>query len=73
MRDTSGRFLTATIPEEGNLLGRLERPITVCARQRPEWLQVVCEEPGVEEADLASGLDYYATVEPETDGPPIGH
>ncbi len=41
-------------------LSELERPITVCARQRPEWLAAVVAEPGVEEADLAEALAYYA-------------
>jgi pimeloyl-ACP methyl ester carboxylesterase len=38
----------------------LERPISVCCMERPEWLQAVAQEPGVEEVDLADALGHYA-------------
>lgn len=41
-------------------LSGLERPITVCAVGRPEWLRAVLEEPGVEEASLDESLAEYA-------------
>jgi pimeloyl-ACP methyl ester carboxylesterase len=41
-------------------LSELERPLTVCARERPAWLEAVVEEPGVAEASLAEALRFYA-------------
>ena len=40
----------------------LELPLHVCARQRPEWLAAVVEEPGVVEASLAEALACYAQL-----------
>jgi pimeloyl-ACP methyl ester carboxylesterase len=42
-------------------LSPLERPIFVCARQRPEWLEAVVAQPGVELASLEEALRAYAT------------
>jgi len=39
----------------------LDRPISVSCVERPEWLQAVAREPGVEEASLEDALAYYAT------------
>lgn len=40
----------------------LERPVTVAARSRPDWLKAVVGERGVAEATLAEALRYYAAV-----------
>lgn len=40
----------------------LDRPLTVCAVQRPEWLQAVVDTPSVAEAPLDDALAYYARL-----------
>lgn len=40
----------------------LERPISVCAIERPDWLGAVLEEPGVAVTDVAEALAHYARV-----------
>jgi pimeloyl-ACP methyl ester carboxylesterase len=41
-------------------LSELERPISVCAIERPEWLAAVVEEPGVALTTLGEALSHYA-------------
>jgi pimeloyl-ACP methyl ester carboxylesterase len=41
-------------------LSDLDRPLSVCAVERPDWLAAVVEEPGVEVTTLAEALDHYA-------------
>lgn len=43
-------------------LSGLERPITVCAIGRPDWLRAVIDEPGVEVVDLRDALAAYAQI-----------
>jgi pimeloyl-ACP methyl ester carboxylesterase len=43
-------------------LSGLERPISVCAVERPDWLRALVEEVGVEEASPEDALAYYAAV-----------
>jgi pimeloyl-ACP methyl ester carboxylesterase len=43
-------------------LSELERPISVCATERPDWLVAVVEEPGVATTSLAEALACYARV-----------
>jgi len=45
---------------QANQLSGLERPITVCAAERPRWLEAVAEAPGVERAQLADALADYS-------------
>lgn len=40
----------------------MERPVTVCAKSRPDWLKAVAAERGVAEATLEDALRYYAGV-----------
>lgn len=40
----------------------LERPVTVVAKARPDWLKAVLAEEGVAEATLEDALRYYAGV-----------
>jgi pimeloyl-ACP methyl ester carboxylesterase len=44
-------------------LSDLERPISVCAAERPDWLAAVIEEPGVLVTRLAEALAHYAGLE----------
>lgn len=43
-------------------LSGLERPVRVSATARPDWLQAVLEEPGVEACDAARALADYARI-----------
>jgi len=43
-------------------LSDLERPISVCAAERPDWLAAVIEEPGVLVTPLAEALAHYAAL-----------
>jgi pimeloyl-ACP methyl ester carboxylesterase len=44
-------------------LSGLGQPISVCAVERPEWLDAVVREVGVEETSLPEALDHCATLE----------
>jgi hypothetical protein len=55
-------YATSFVRQATHLSG-LARPITVCATERPSWLNAVVEEPGVETTSLAVALGYYAAVE----------
>ncbi|MEE8580903.1 MAG: alpha/beta hydrolase [Myxococcota bacterium] len=52
-------YATSYIRQSISLSG-LEQPITVCARERPPWLQAVAEEPGVAESTLRVSLELCA-------------
>lgn len=41
-------------------LSDLSRPITVCTRERPDWLAAVIDEPGVERSTVPEALTFYA-------------
>jgi len=41
-------------------LSELDRPISVCAIERPDWLAAVVEEPGAAVTTLAEALSHYA-------------
>ena len=47
---------------QANQLSGLEHPITVCAAERPSWLDAVVDAPGVERSSLAEALAHYASV-----------
>jgi pimeloyl-ACP methyl ester carboxylesterase len=53
-------------------LGPLERPITVCAKHRPEWLEAVVATTDTEEASLTEALDYYASARPTEESDAFG-
>jgi pimeloyl-ACP methyl ester carboxylesterase len=40
----------------------LERPISVVAKARPDWLKRIIEEPGVVESTIEEALDLYAST-----------
>jgi pimeloyl-ACP methyl ester carboxylesterase len=41
-------------------LSDLERPISVCTMERPDWLAAVVDEPGVATTTIAEALAHYA-------------
>jgi pimeloyl-ACP methyl ester carboxylesterase len=55
-------YATGFVRQATHLSG-LERPITVAAKERPDWLRGVLEEPGVEAAPLAEALAFYLQVD----------
>ncbi|MEE8557190.1 MAG: alpha/beta hydrolase [Myxococcota bacterium] len=52
-------YATSFVRQATHISG-LARPITVCAREQPDWLRAVIEEPGVEAASLDQALAFYA-------------
>ncbi|MDJ0785715.1 MAG: alpha/beta hydrolase [Myxococcota bacterium] len=59
-RDPRPPDYATTFVRQANELSGLSRPITVCCRERPEWLRAVEGEPGVERAEPEEALAYYA-------------
>jgi hypothetical protein len=60
-RDVRPPDYATSFVRQANELSGLPRPITLCCRERPDWLRAVAEEPGVEEAaSLADALAAYA-------------
>lgn len=55
--DYAAKF--AELAREGS---GLERPVTVCAKSRPDWLKAVLGERGVAESSLPEALAYYAAL-----------
>ena len=54
-----GDYATSFVRQAAHLSG-LETPITVCALARPDWLEAVANEPGVQVASLIEALQLYA-------------
>jgi pimeloyl-ACP methyl ester carboxylesterase len=54
-------YATAFARQATHLSGQ-EQPISVCARERPDWLAAVLAEPGVEDMRLADALSHYAAL-----------
>ena len=45
---------------QANELSGLERPISVCCVERPDWLEAIASEPGVDQSNLRAALSLYA-------------
>ena len=54
-------YATSFVRQASQLSG-LERPLSVCAVERPDWLAAVVEEPGAECTTLDEALAHYARV-----------
>jgi pimeloyl-ACP methyl ester carboxylesterase len=52
-------YVTVYARQAAQLSG-LQRPVSVCARERPRWLSAVLDEVGVEETSVAEALEHYA-------------
>jgi pimeloyl-ACP methyl ester carboxylesterase len=50
----------SSFARQASHLSGLERPLSVCARERPDWLIAVLDEPGVEVCELDAALRYHA-------------
>jgi pimeloyl-ACP methyl ester carboxylesterase len=55
-------YATAFVRQANELSG-LERPLSVCCAEHPDWLEAALREPGVERTRLADALAYYGAVE----------
>ena len=62
-RDVRPPDYASSFARQAAQLSALERPITVCAIGRPEWLRAVLEEPGVEESGVNDALTAYGEIE----------
>jgi pimeloyl-ACP methyl ester carboxylesterase len=54
-------YATAFLRQAIELSG-LERPLSVCCAERPEWLDAVAGEPGALQTDVGEALRHYAGV-----------
>jgi pimeloyl-ACP methyl ester carboxylesterase len=54
-------YATAFLRQAIELSG-LERPLSVCCVERPEWLAAVASEPGALETTVLEALGHYASV-----------
>jgi pimeloyl-ACP methyl ester carboxylesterase len=54
-------YATAFLRQAIELSG-LERPVSVCAAERPEWLAAVAAEPGALETTVDEALRHYAAL-----------
>jgi pimeloyl-ACP methyl ester carboxylesterase len=52
-------YATAFVRQADQMSG-LERPIAVCCAEKPDWLDAVLKEPGVQTASVEEALAYYA-------------
>jgi pimeloyl-ACP methyl ester carboxylesterase len=52
-------YATAFVRQANELSG-LERPVSVCCAEKPDWLEAVLREPGVQTASVEEALAYYA-------------
>ena len=52
-------YATAFVRQANELSG-LEYPIAVCCAEKPDWLEAVLEEPGVQTLSVEGALAYYA-------------
>jgi len=60
-RDVRPPDYATSFVRQASQLSQLDRPISVCAIERPDWLAAVVEEPGAVVTTLAEALSHYAT------------
>jgi pimeloyl-ACP methyl ester carboxylesterase len=52
-------YATAFV-RQANQISGLDRPIAVCCAEKPDWLEAVLKEPGVQTVSVEDALSYYA-------------
>jgi pimeloyl-ACP methyl ester carboxylesterase len=62
-RDVRPPDYATSFARQASALSELERPISVCAVERPDWLAAVIEEPGVAVTAVDEALAHYAQIE----------
>jgi hypothetical protein len=61
-RDVRPSDYATSFVRQTTQLSDLERPISVCGVERPDWLAAVIEEPGVALTSIAEALACYAEI-----------
>jgi pimeloyl-ACP methyl ester carboxylesterase len=61
-RDIRPPDYATSFVRQANQLSGLERPLSVCAVERPDWLAAVVAEPGVEVTRLPEALAHHARI-----------
>jgi pimeloyl-ACP methyl ester carboxylesterase len=59
-RDVRPPDYATSFARQASQLSGLERPLSVCSLERPDWLRAVLDEPGVADTTLAEALAHYA-------------
>jgi hypothetical protein len=59
-RDVRPPDYATSFARQASQLSGLERPLSVCSIERPDWLAAVLDEPGVADTTLAEALAHYA-------------
>jgi hypothetical protein len=52
-------YATAFVRQANELSG-LERPVSVSCAEKPDWVEAILREPGVQTASIEDSLAYYA-------------
>ena len=58
-RDVRPPDYVTSFVRQATQLSELERPISVCGVERPDWLAAMIEEPGVAVTSLAEAIAHY--------------
>lgn len=58
-RDVRPPDYATSFARQASQLSGLERPLSVCSLERPDWLRAVLDEPGVADTTLAEALAHY--------------
>ena len=59
-RDVRPPDYATSFARQAAQLSGLERPLSVCSLERPDWLRAVLDEPGVADTTLGEALAHYA-------------
>lgn len=62
-RDVRPPDYATSFARQAHQLSGLDRPVSVCSFERPDWLAAVCEEPGVVVTRIRDALEEYARIE----------
>jgi len=65
-RDVRPPDYATSFARQVSQLSGLERPLSVCSIERPDWLRAVLEEPGVADTTLGEALAHYGGEEAES-------
>jgi pimeloyl-ACP methyl ester carboxylesterase len=62
-RDVRPPDYATSFARQASQLSGLERPLSVCSLERPDWLRAVLDEPGVADTTLAEALAHYGALD----------
>jgi len=63
-RDVRPPDYATSFARQASQLSGLERALSVCCLERPDWLRAVLDEPGVADTTLAEALAHYGALAP---------